>query len=826
MTVHQLDHREPTLPIDQRVDLLVERMPVREKCWQLVSVAPWSLVRPGGGRPDRVADLLEKAPGHVAGVIADDPRVAADLVARLQYQAINHTRLGIPLLIHAEALNGFMSGGHMVFPTGIGLAATWSPDLVQDMADLIRRQMCRIGVRQALAPVMDVALDPRWGRVHETYGEDPYLCAALSVGFTLGLQGDDLRGGVIATAKHFLGYGLPEGGINLSGVETGTRRLRDLFAFPFEAAIQLGSLASVMNSYADIDRVPVAVAPEILTDLLRSTLGFDGFVSSDYMTLEHLVTRQQVAADPAEAGRLAMAAGLDVEFPTPFGYGDVLAGEVAAGRVEHARVEAAVRRVLRAKFALGLFENPYPAERIDVAAVAEEGADLSAELARRSVVLVKNHGLLPLGAALRVAVVGPHADAVTLQFPTYTYPAAREMVAVMAAGGFGNAVGVDPAMASWANAVQSPKPAEEFVRSEYHALSLTEVIAARAATVVSQPGCGLTGPRDGGALDRAVQAACEADVAVLALGGASLWFNGDRTEGEASDSADIALPAVQQELAEAVAATGTPMVVVLVQGRAYTLPDAVTDAAAIVVSTYGGPFGPGGVAEVLFGETNPSGKLPYSIPRHTGQIPVYHHQVAGSGQRNPVPPGVSQLYLDQEATPLVAFGHGLSYTTFGLSDSRADLEIDTTGVAEISTTVSNTGDRAGATTVQLYLRINTSAVTRPAQQLAGFTRVELSPGQSQRVSFAVQAAQLGYTNLARRFVVEPARVDWVLGLASDDRQAEGSFQVRGEPRHLASAGRAYFSAVSTASLPRRHPMTGAVSGVQRAHASPVAASNG
>jgi beta-glucosidase-like glycosyl hydrolase len=802
MTVHQLDHREPTLPIDQRVDLLVERMTVSEKCWQLVSVAPWSLVRPGGGPADGLSDLLEKAPGHVAGVTADDPRVAAELVARLQQQAINHTRLGIPLLIHAEALNGLVSGGHMVFPTGTGLAATWSPDLVQSMADLIRRQMCRIGVRQALAPVMDVALDPRWGRVHETYGEDPYLCAALSVAYTVGLQGDDLSRGVIATAKHFLGYGLPEAGINLSGVETGARRLRDLFAFPFEAAIQLGGLASVMNSYADVDRAPVAVSPEILIDLLRSTLGFDGFVSSDYMTLEHLVTRQQVAADPAEAGRLAIAAGLDVEFPTPFGYGDVLAGEAEAGRVDLAHIDTSVRRVLRAKFALGLFEHPYPAERIDVAAVAEEGADLSAELARRAVVMVKNDGLLPLPAAdLRVAVVGPHADAVTLQFPTYSYPASREMVAVMAAGGFGNAVGVDPAMASWNSAVQSQKPAEEFVRDEYRARSLAEEIAVHATTVVTEPGCGLTRPGDDGALDRAVRAARDADVVVLALGGASLWFNGDRTEGEASDSADIGLPAVQQQLAEAVAGTGIPTVVVLVQGRAYTLPDAVTAAAAIVVSAYGGPFGARGVAEVLFGATNPSGKLPYSIPRHTGQIPVYHHQVAGTGQRNPVPPGVPQLYLDQEASPLVAFGHGLSYTTFSLTDSRADLEIDTTGLAEISATLTNTGDRGGAAIVQLYLRINSSAVTRPAQQLAGFTRIELSPGESQRLSFAVLAAQLGYTNLARHFVVEPARVDWFIGLASDDRQVEGSFHVHGQPRPLASADRAFFSEISTAPLP-------------------------
>ncbi|XVU27892.1 glycoside hydrolase family 3 N-terminal domain-containing protein [Actinoplanes sp. CA-054009] len=794
------DHLDATLPADVRADLLARQMTTLEKCYQLTAIPPWWLVAPDGSDPDGIDDMLAKAPGHISNAAMDDPAQLARLVARMQHASVTRTRLGVPLLLHGEALNGYMSGGHMVFPTAIGLAATWSDDLVEQMGDVIRRQMHRVGVRHALSPNMDVALDPRWGRVHETYGEDPYLAAAFSVAYTRGLQGN-LTDGVIATGKHFVGYGLPQGGINLSATEIGPRALRDLFAYPFEAAIQLAGLRSVMNSYSDVDGVPAGASREVLTDLLRGTLGFDGFVTSDYTTLDHFVDRQRVAADPAEAGRLALNAGLDTENPVPYGYGHVLAAEIDRGAVDPRHLEAAVRRVLKAKFELGLFENPYPAERIDVKAVAAEGEDLSRELARRSVVLLKNDGILPLTPGMpKLAVIGPHADAVTLQFPTYTYPAWREMVLVMSAGGLGNAVGVDPGLAGWNSAALPPMATETLVRERHGAQPLGEALAGDAAEVVIEAGSTLTRDLPAEDFDRAVSAAREADAVVLALGGASLWFNGERTEGEGSDSADIALPAAQARLAEAVAATGTPVVVVLVQGRAYTLPDAVRNAAAIVVAPFGGPFGPQGVADVLFGRVNPSGKLPYSIPRHGGQLPVHHHQKAGSGLRNPLPPRVDNHYLDMSATPLYPFGHGENYTSFELTDLTADEHIDTDSIASVSATLTNTGDRDGATTVQLYLRVNTSGVTRPAQQLGGFARVELAAGQSRRVTFRVAASQLGYTNLARDFAVEPARVDLFAGFDADDRRLTGSFELTGTARVLKSADRSFLSEVVIADV--------------------------
>jgi len=649
----------------------------------------------------------------------------------------------------------------------------------------------------ALSPVLDVALDPRWGRVHETFGEDPYLCAALGVAYVGSLQGQDLSQGVMATGKHFLGYAVPTGGLNTSAFEAGARSTRDLFGYPFEAAIRLAGLRSVMNSYADIDGIPAAASSEVLQELLRDTLGFEGFISSDYASIERLVNQQRAASDAAQAGRLAVEAGLDVEMPNPFGYGDVLAAEVERGAVDVRHVDRCVWRVLRAKFEVGLFEHPFPTERIDVAAVAREGSDLSDELARRSIVLGQNSGLLPLKPhGLDVAVLGPHADAPSLQFPTYTYASWREANEAILQGELGTMNGAEDTVAAWYEAISDGQDAHTLVRDRYGARSLVDEVAEHALSVRSEPGCTLTQDLGEEAIGRAVAAAREADVVVLALGGASLWFTGERTEGEASDTADITLPAAQIRLAEAVAATGTPLAVVLVQGRAYALPKVIQDAAAIVIAPYAGPFGNRSIAEVLFGVVNPSGKLPYSLPRHSGQLPVYHHQKAGSGYRNPLAPGVPTHYLDMPASPLWPFGHGLSYTTFALDDLDCGPDIGTDGSARIAGTVTNTGDRDGAVVVQLYLRVNTVGVTRPAQQLGGFVRVQLAAGERQRVTFTLNASQLAYTNLARQVAVEPAQVDVFVGFDSDDKSLEGSFRVTGAAKVVPAADRSFLSTAS------------------------------
>lgn len=788
------DHRNRDLPAGTRADLLLREMTVEEKCHQLTGVMPWAVVGPGGSDIAGTEAVLARPPGHISQLIVDDPNRLADLVGQIQQRFLTRTRLAIPALFHAEALNGFLAGGHMSFPTPTGLAAAWSPGLVHDMADLIRRQMRRTGMLHALSPVLDVAMDPRWGRVHETYGEDPYLCTALGVAYVRGLQGSDPASGVIATGKHFLGYALPEAGSNTSSFEAGARRTRDIFAQPFEAAIQLAGLRSVMNSYADIDGIPAGCSREALTGLLRETLGFDGFVSSDYGTTEQLVSRQEVAQNAAEAARLALRAGLDVELPTPFAYGEVLAGEVRAGRVSVAELDLSVQRVLRAKFDVGLFEHPYPTETINLAATAGEGAELSRELARRSVVLAANDGILPLRpGALRVAVVGPHADAAAAQFATYTYASWRQAADAQRMGAQATMVGAENPVLDWFAALGPVTAPEQLVHDRHGARSLAEALGDYTADVQVIRGCTFTEDLGPDEVRSAVEAARSADVVVLALGGASLWFNGERTEGEASDSADIALPAPQARLAEAVASAGTPVVVVLVQGRAYPLPEAVRGASALLISSFAGPFGADAIAEVLFGAVNPSGKLPYTVPRHTGQVPIYHHKRAGSGHRNPIPMGGELHYLDMPGTPLFPFGHGLSYTDFVLSDLQHDEWVGTDGEVTVAATVTNSGARAGAAVVQLYLGVRGHIVSRPKQQLAGFTRVMLPSGASARCRFTVSAAQLAASTDSRDVAVQPGPVSLFLGLDSEDRALTGSFELRGPRRMLASAERAFLS---------------------------------
>lgn len=777
----------------ERTALLMAELTIEEKCAQMVGIFPWVLVTPDGLPAVDSHHLVTAPPGHVAGLTVDDQDRLVLLVGAVQRRMMEETRARIPALIHAEALNGFVGGGHCVFPTASGLASTWSPELVREMAEVISAQMQHGGVRQALAPVLDVAVDARWGRVHETYGEDPYLAAAMGVAYVSGLQSGDLAHGVVATAKHFLGYGLPEGGINLSSTDIGPRRLRDVYAYPFEAAIHLAGMRSVMNSYSDIDSIPVGANKSILTDLLRDAIGFDGFVTSDYTTTQHLVDRQFVAGDAAEAARLAVSAGLDVELPTEYSYGAVLAGEVRRGAIDVALVDASVERILRTKFDLGLFEDPYPRQTIDLAPVADRGEQLSRELADRSVVLLENRGLLPLTGPTKVVLMGPHADSATMQFPTYTYPAWREMVTRMSRGELGNAIGVDMAAADWNDALFPPITTEELVRTRYGATTLRDEIASRCDLLAVETTTTLTGPFEADSFDRVRPAIDEADVIVLALGGASLWFNGQRTEGEASDSADISLPAGQVALAEAAAASGKPVVAVLFQGKGYALPAAVTEADAVVVASFGGPHGPASVAAALVGEVSPSGRLPYSIPRHSGQMPLYHHQRLGSGQRNPFPPAVPQHYLDMPATAAYPFGSGRGFSSISVDDLSHDPTVDTTGALTVSARVSNTGERDDVAVLQLYVAMQSAGITRPSQQLAGFARVPLAAGAFATVEFQVAASQLGCTDVEGELTIAPGRGRLFVGQHSEDRANAGEFEVVGQAVSLTSAARSYLA---------------------------------
>ncbi|MFI0961237.1 beta-glucosidase [Streptomyces sp. NPDC021080] len=794
----------------QRADALLAQMTIEEKALQLSATMPIGLLGADGLIESQATKVLGNGIGQISalGMFGHkSPEATARTVNQIQRFLVERTRLGIPAIFHNEALNGVIAPDFTVFPTAIGLAAGWNPDAVEAMADLIRRQMRSVGLLQALAPVMDVARDARWGRVHETYGEDPYLASALSVAFTQGLQGTDLREGVIATAKHFLGYAMTEGGQNMAATQATARELREVYARPFAAAIQLAGLASVMNSYSEIDGIPVGASREILTGLLRDELGFEGTVVSDYTTVAMLHKRQRVARDLAEAGALALAAGLDVELPAIAGYGTLLAEQVRSGAVSEDVLDTSVRRVLRDKFALGLFERPYvDDDPIVLAGTAQRGAELATLLASESLTLLKNEGpVLPLSTGVRrIAIVGPHADEVGFAFPGYTYPVGLAMLGAMMGGGDGAMAGLDdlgmemPAEAMEAAAAEfgaafavSP---EEYIRQHYGAVSLAEAICELVpdAEVTVVPGCGVldSEPSD---IAAAVAAAADADVVIAAIGGRGGWFFGATTEGEGSDSADIDLPRTQRTLLDAVAATGTPVVGVLSTGRPMALSESLPSLSALVHAYYGGQQGTRAVAQALFGITNPGGKLPYSMPRHTGQVPIHAGQHTGSGYRR-TESDMYKGYRDLPATPLFAFGHGLSYTSFGYRDlTLSESSVDTAGSIDISITVENTGTVQGDEVVQLYVSDVATGLARPAQELVGFRRITLVPGAVQKVTFSVQMSQLAYLGLdGRTFVMEPGPVDVLVGSSSDDIRARATFEVVGPTVRLGRA-RSYLS---------------------------------
>ncbi|ABW12600.1 glycoside hydrolase family 3 domain protein [Parafrankia sp. EAN1pec] len=793
---------DATLTPEARADALLRTMTVEEKAQQITGLMPVGLLGVDGLVQTEAERRLGTGIGHIAPLGMLSHRTPANLakaVNEIQRFLVTRTRLGIPALFHVEALNGVVSPGLTTFPTAIGLAATWNPAGVTEMADVLRRQARAIGHPLVLSPVMDVARDARWGRVHETYGEDPYLVSAMSVAFVRGIQGDDPREGVIATGKHFLGYALTEAGQNMARTAVGARELYEVYARPFEAAIKLAGLAAVMNSYSTVDGVPVGANREILTGLLRDRLGFAGTVVSDYETIRHLYKRLGVARDAEEAGRLALAAGLDVELPVADGYGPTLARAVHAGTVPVDQLDQAVWRVLRDKFALGLFDRPYADEDpVVVNEVARQGVDLSYRLAQQSVTLLANDGTLPLSRDLRrIAVVGPHADGISFAFPPYTYPAALEMLRARFTGerahipGTENMAGdITPeAAALMRQELAGPigTPIDDYIRDAYGALSLADAVrrAVPGAQVTVATGCGVLDeePAD---IPAAVAAAAGADVVILALGGRAGWFTPRITEGEGCDTADIDLPANQIALVQAVAGTGTPCVGIVYTGRPMALTPIVGLLPALLYGYYGGQHAATAMADVLFGSVNPAGRLPISIPRHSGQVPVYSGQPTGTGYRR-TDQDMHLGYLDMPSGPLFPFGHGLSYTTFDYTDLTVSFpEVDSEGAVTVGLTVRNTGARAGDEVVQLYFSDQATGVTRPAQELVGFTRLSLDAGAAATVAFTVPMSQLGYVALDGGFVLEPGPIQILAGSSSDDIRLRGSFDVAGKVAELDS----------------------------------------
>jgi beta-glucosidase len=758
-------HAAPTA-IEDRAAVLLERMTVDEKLAQLGCLWVTELVAGDRFDADRAASRLRHGMGQVTRIGASTgllPAASAELMNDIQRAVVEGTRLGIPVIVHEESTGGFCARDATVFPQGIGLASTWDPELVGRVADVIRRQMRAVGARHTLAPVLDVARDPRWGRVEETYGEDPVLSGTIGTAYVRGLQTDDLADGVAATGKHFLGYALPEGGMNHAPVHVGPRELREVFAEPFAAVIRDAGLATVMNSYSSVDGLPCAGSRSILTGLLREELGFDGVVVADYFAVSLLATHHRVAAGPGAAAVRALTAGLDMELPSVDCFGAPLRAELDAGRVGMDVVDAAVRRVLLLKLRLGLFEHPY----VDAGRAAAEyqtpaQRSLAREAVARSAVLLTNDGVLPLHPGVaRLAVIGPGADDRRLLQGDYHYPAHLEII--YGAGG-ADVVDLLPA----AGGAFRPGP---FFSPHVTPLDGIRRAVGTGTTVVHARGCDVTGG-DRSGIAEAVAAAESCDVAVVVVAGRS-GLVPECTVGEARDAVDLRLTGCQEDLVAAVAATGTPTVVVVMSGRPHALGDPVGRAAAVVLLWPPGEEGGNGLADVLFGSVNPAGRLPVTLPRSVGQVPIHAAHRAGGGR--------SQFYgdySDSPASPLFAFGHGLAYTTFGYGPLvlTAGTTSDPVGVV---VPVTNTGERPGEEVVQLYVSDAVASVARPDRSLAGFARVPLAPGETRQVGFLVHPSRLAFYDETMRFVVEPGRFTLGVGASSDDIRSEGVVDLAG-----------------------------------------------
>jgi beta-glucosidase-like glycosyl hydrolase len=752
----------PAMPeVSERVRALHARMTLEEKLAQLVGfwvdqggevVAPMQGEMASSGR---LEDATARGIGHLTRVYGTrpvDPAERAAWLWREQRRLRTETRLGIPALVHEECLTGFAAWQAATFPTPLAWGAAFDPDLVQEMGALIGASMHELGVHQGLAPVLDVVRDPRWGRVDECIGEDPYLVGTVGTAYVRGLQ----SAGVHATLKHFVGYSASRAGRNHAPVGAGPRELADVLLPPFEMAVLDGGVRSVMNSYAGVDGVPIAADPAYLTDLLRGTWGFDGVVVADYFSVAFLHVLHAVAADLGEAAALALAAGIDVELPTGDAYLEPLAVRVRAGLVDEVLVDRAVLRALAQKEELGLLDATFedePPTTIDLDSPLHR--DVARRLAEESVVLLTNDGVLPLGGPdrplpARVAVLGPNAD---------------RPEALMGCYSFANHV-----------LVHHPGVPIGFV--------IPSVLAALHAElpgvdVRHAAGCTVEGS-DRSGFAEAVALASEADVAVVVVGDQAGLF-GRGTVGEGNDTETLALPGEQRALVEAVCATGTPVVMVMLTGRPYAIGWAVEgpDApAAVLQAFFPGEEGGTALAGLLSGRVNPSGRLSVTMPRSAGAQPYsYLHPILG---------GPSEV-TSADSTPVRPFGYGMSYTTFERTGLVADAAVAAGDTFAVQVQVRNTGERTGTDVVQLYARDVYASVTRPVAQLLGYQRVPLEPGESVVVRFQVPTTRLAFSDRSLVRIVEPGEVELWVGPSCAEKETIASIEVVGPVHRVTTA---------------------------------------
>jgi beta-glucosidase len=745
-------YKNPNAAVEARVEDLLKRMTLEEKVSQIMTIwdskadvfdangefdaAKMTAKFPNGiGQFARPSDA--KGPGSPRLVKGRDVRGTVRLVNALQKHATTQTRLGIPMLMHEEGLHGYAALDATSFPQAIALASSWDPNLVRDINAVIGREIRARGVSLALSPVVDVARDPRWGRIEETFGEDPFLAGEMGVAAVEGLQGTGKAttlapGKVFATLKHLTGHGQPESGTNVGPASISERVLREYFFPPFEQVIRRTGIQAVMASYNEIDGVPSHANKWLLGDVLRGEWAFKGAVVSDYYAIDEFVSRHNIAKDKADAALIALAAGVDSDLPTGAAY-STLVQSVREKRVSVSAVDAAVRRMLALKIRAGLFENPFADADAAVAITNNaEAKALARKAAARSITLLKNDGMLPLKLEAKVptiALIGPSA-AVARLGGYYGQPPVtvsildgmKAKVGTRAKIVFAQGVKITEDDDWWGDDVKLADPAAN-----------RKLIA------------------------EAVAAARNVDQIILTLGDTEQTSREGWAESHLGDRDSLDLVGEQQELFGALKALGKPITVVLINGRPATISKIAEQANAIVEGWYLGEQGGHAMADILFGDANPGGKLPVTFPRSVGQLPVYYNHK----------PTARRGYLFASKEPLYPFGHGLSYSTFEMGAPQLSANrIPATGNVKVTVSVRNTSNRAGDETVQIYVRDKISSVTRSVKDLRAFERVTLAPGETKAVTFTLGREAFQMWNDKMQRVVEPGEFEIMAGANS------------------------------------------------------------
>jgi beta-glucosidase len=738
-------------PVDKRVEDLLARMTLSEKigqmnmpCVYIEELGRDAAAKREGCRKFALGNVVPGV-GPAGGffTLADNAlpegsRQQAEYFNALQKEVIETTRLKIPLLQSEEGTHGVMCSGKTVLPEGLAIGSTWNMDLVRQIYAAEGKEARGVGIHQLYTLVIEPNRDPRLGRNQEGYSEDPYLCSRIAQSIVQGAQGKDLSAPdkVVTGLCHYPGQSQPVSGFERGAMEISERTLRDVFLPPWVAGIKTEGALGVMATYPAIDGVPTHSSDMILTKILREELGFQGLVLSEGGGIGTLVT-EQVAADQKEAGAMALRAGLDVGISYEAGFMDLMIENVKEGKVPMELIDRAVRRILKQKMTLGLFERPY----VDVSKVSDDAhRKLALQVAREGIVLLKNErNLLPLENEFlkSIAVIGPNADDVAAQLGDYT-PRKVTSPIVTVLEGIKRKVGAK-----------------------------TQVFYAK--------GCSAIGDRDAVDQGEAARLLAEAqDVARKAKVAVVVVGEDEKGNGESKDVASLDLPGLQEDLIKAVQSTGTPTVVVLINGRPLSIRWTAAHVPAIIEAWRPGEEGGTAVADVLFGDYNPSGRLPITVPRHVGQLPMYYNYSPSKAMWKSV-----RGYVDMSASPLWEFGYGLSYTKFEYSDLRVQpAEIQPTGSVHVRVRVKNTGESQGQEVVQLYLHDELASVTRPVKALKAFQKIAIEPGESKEVEFVITPEDMSLLDRNLKRIVEPGRFEVMVGSSSEAIHARGHFDVK------------------------------------------------